>query len=128
MYWYVSVVTDRTHSTIPIMKNLEPHYILNDFQYGCQPGHSCQAQLISIIEEIQYALDHHHHVDLIMLDFCKAFDTAAHNCLLNKLKFYDIQGKIYDWLSIWLIQRTQRVVLDHFSSNYVKVESGVPQG
>ena len=76
------------------MKDLKLLYILNDFQHGFQPGHSCQAQLISIIEEIQYALDHHHHVDIIMLDFCKAFDTIAHNRLLNKLKFYDIQGKI----------------------------------
>ena len=52
-------------------------HILNDFQYGFRPaGHSCQAQLISVIEEIQCALEHHHHVDLIMLDFCKAFATG----------------------------------------------------
>ena len=63
-----------------------------------------------------------------MLDFSKAFDTVTCNRLLNKLKFYGIQGKIYDWLSIWLMQRTQHVVLDGFSSNYVKVESGVLQG
>ena len=40
--------------------------------------------------------------------------TVAHNRLLNKLKFYGIQGKVYDWLSIWLTQRTQHVVLDGF--------------
>ena len=94
-----------------IMNHLESHHILNDFQYDFQPGHSCQAQLISIIvsiiEEIQYALDHSHQVDLIMLDFCKAFDTVVHNCLLNKLKYYGIQGKIYEWLFTWLTQRTQ---------------------
>ena len=51
-------------------------------------GHSCQAQHISIIEEIQYALDHRHQVDLIMLDFSKAaFDTVAHNCLLSSMVF-----------------------------------------
>ena len=111
-----------------IMNHLELHHILNNFQYGFRSGHSCQAQLISIVEEIQYALDHHHHVDLIMLDFCKAFDTVAHHRLLNKLKFYGIKGKVYDWLSIWLTQRSQRVVLDNSSSNYVQVESGVPQG
>jgi len=86
------------------MNHLESHHILNDFQYGFRPGHSCQAQLISIIEEIQYALDHSHQVDLIMLDFCKAFDTVAHNHLLNKLKYYGIQGKIYKWLFTWLTQ------------------------
>ena len=109
------------------MNYLELHHILNNFQYGFRSGHSFQAQLISIVEEIQYALDHHHHVDLIMLDFCKAFDTVAHHRLLNKLKFYDIKGKVYDWLSILLTQRSQHVVLDNSSSNYVQVD-GVPQG
>ena len=111
-----------------IMNHLELHHILDNFQYSFRSGHSCQAQLISIVEEIQYALDHHHHVDLIMLDFCKAFDTVAHHRPLNKLKFYGIKGKVYDWFSIWLTQRSQRVVLDNSSSNYVQVESGVPQG
>ena len=55
-----------------------------------------------------------------MLNFCKAFDTVAHNRLLNKLKFYGIQGNIYDWLSIRLTQRTQWIVLDGFSYNYIK--------
>ena len=84
--------------------------------------------LISIVAESQYGLDNHHQVDLMMLGFCKAFDTLAHNCLLNKLKFYGIQGKLYDWLSIWLIQRTQCVVLDGFVSNHVKVDYDLPQG
>ena len=54
--------------------------------------------------------------------------SVAHHRLLNKLKFYGIKGKVYDWLSIWLTQRSQRVVLDNSLSNYVQVESGVPQG
>ena len=62
-----------------------------------QVTHAMQAQLISVIEDIHavssFALEHHHHVDLIMLYLCKAFDTVAHNRLLNKLKFYGIQGK-----------------------------------
>ena len=41
---------------------------------------------------------------------------------------YSIQGKIYDWLSIWLTKRTQHVVLDGILPNYAKVEFGVPQG
>ena len=111
-----------------IMKHLELHHILNEFQYGFRPGHSCQAQLISIVEEIQYALDQHHQADLIMLDFSKAFDTVPHNRLLHKLKFYGIREKAHEWLSIWLTQRIQRVVLDGQSSSYVNVASGVPQG
>ena len=37
------------------------------------------AQLISIVEEIQHALDQHHQVDLIMLDFSKVLNTVAHS-------------------------------------------------
>ena len=75
-----------------IMKHLESHHILNGFQYGIQPGHSCQAQLISIVEEIQYALDQHYQVDLglIMLDLYKAFDTVAHN---HPLSFMVYKGQ-----------------------------------
>lgn len=42
-----------------------------------RPSHSCQAQLISIVE-LQLPLDCHHQVDLLMLDFSKAFDTVSH--------------------------------------------------
>ena len=71
-----------------IMKHLELYHILNNLQYGFRSGHSCQVQLISIVKEIQYSLDHHYHVDLIMLDFCKTFDTVAHTvyCFLFVVK------------------------------------------
>ena len=103
-----------------IMRHLELHHILNEFQYGFRPGHSWSLrwQLISIVEEIQYALDQHHQADLIMLDFSKVFDTVPHNRLLHKLKFSGIRDKIHEWLSIWLTQRIQHVVLDGKSSSY----------
>ena len=66
-----------------------------------------------------------------MLDFSKAFDMVAHNRLLYILNFYGIiigTIKVHKWLTTWLTQRTQRVVLDGSSSNYVNIESGVPQG
>ena len=36
--------------------------------------------------------------------------------------------KAHNWVTTWLTQRTQRVVLDGSLSRYVNVESGVPQG
>ena len=77
--------------------------------------------LFLLNEEILY---HHHHVNLILLDFCKSFDTVAHNRLL---KFYGIQGIMIGYLT-GLMQKNQCVLLDGFSFNYVKVESGVSQG
>jgi len=81
-----------------IMNHLEQHNILNQHQYGFRPSHSCQAQLISFVEEIQQVLDHHHQIDLVMLDFSKAFDTVLHQWLLKKLNFFGIRGPIHNWI------------------------------
>ena len=102
--------------------------LIGDYQYGFRPSYSCQAQLISIVEELQLAHDCHQQVDLIMLDFSKAFDTVPHQHLLKKLSFYGIDGKLHHWLSTWLTKRSQRVVVDGCESEYVSVLSGVPQG
>ena len=74
------------------------------------------------------AMDRTSQVDIIFIDFRKAFDTVPHCRLLNKLFHYGIQGKIYNWIKIWLSQRLQRVVINGYDSNFVKVQSGVPQG
>ena len=73
-------------------------------------------------------MDQQKQVDLILLDFSKAFDTVLHQRLLTKLAHYGIKGDIYKWINFWLSQRTQRVVVDGESSELVRVESGVPQG
>ena len=63
-----------------------------------------------------------------MLDVSKAFDTVPHQRLLTKLAYYGIQGDIHKWINSWLSQRTQCVVVDRESSDFVRVMSGVPQG
>lgn len=62
------------------------------------------------------------------MDFAKAFDKVPHLHLLYKLDHYGINGNIKNWISAFLTNRTQTVVLDSKSSNTVPVTSGVPQG
>ena len=111
-----------------IMEHLDANRILGTNQFGFRVGHSCEQQLISMIEEIQLAMDCRHQVDVIFLDFQKAFDTVPHQQLLKKLNHYGIHGNIYNWQDIWLTQRKQRVVVSGYESNFVSVKSGVPQG
>ena len=73
-------------------------------------------------------MDHHQQVDLVLLDFCKAFDTVSHCKLLSKLSSYGIHNQTYHWITSWLTNRKQWVTIDGVASKWVPVKSGIPQG
>ena len=52
-------------------------------------------------------------VDLIYLDFAKAFDKVLHSLLLSKLHSYRINGNIVNWIKNWLSNRKKRVLLNN---------------
>ena len=66
-------------------------------------------------------------IDVAILDFSKAFDTVHHAGFLGKLEHYGIDSKILLWISNFLNNCKQRVVVDGSFSNFADVESGVPQ-
>ena len=67
-------------------------------------------------------------VDIIYLDFCKAFDCVPHQRLLSKLKAYGIAGSVLNWITDFLSSRRQRVNVKGSYSDWSSVISGVPQG
>jgi len=70
-------------------------------------------------------MDNHFQVDIMLIDFAKAFDRVPHKRLLHKLS---ITVATHQWIQTWLTQRTQQVVLDGEYSLPAPVLSGVPQG
>ena len=48
-------------------------------------------------------------VDVIFVDFAKAFNKVPHQRLLSKLKSHGISGKVLNWIKNWLSGRVQRV-------------------
>ena len=111
-----------------ILGHLEDHEILTDLQHGFRSGRSCETQLITTFHDIASAYKKGSQIDIAVLDFSKAFDTVPHDGLLSKLKHYGIDDKIWLWISNFLKQRKQRVVVDGIQSDLVTVDSGVPQG
>ena len=68
-------------------------------------------------------------VDVIYLDFQKAFDEVPHQRLIIlKLKSHGMGSSIINWIGQWLTDMRQRVVVDGEVSNSESVLSGVPQG
>ena len=89
---------------------------------------SCETQLILTHHQWATALDKGRQVDVVFLDFSKAFDKVNHAVLLQKLRNFGITGSLLQWCESYLSNRRQRVVLDGLSSSWSDGPSKVPQG
>jgi len=104
------------------------HDIISKHQYGFMKQRSTNTQLITCLEDWYKALYEEKNIDVIYIDYKKAFDSVPINLLLYKLDKIGIKGKLYGWISNFLTNRTFRVkIADKFSSSRT-VYSGVPQG
>ena len=65
-------------------------------------------------------------IDVVYVDFSKAFDRVPHCRLLSKLTGYGISGKLFDWIEDFLIGRTMKVDVNDTLSDSVLCLSGVP--
>ena len=111
-----------------MIKFLEEHKIICKYQHGFVKFKSCVTNLLECLDIITEALNRGFDVDLLFIDFLKAFDLVPHPELIEKLEANGFKGKILDWIKAFLSERKQRVVLDGFSSEWMDVLSGVPQG
>ena len=84
--------------------------------------------MLGFVESITKDLDEVGSVDLIYLDFAKAFDKVPHKRLLKKVVAHGITGNISYWIDKWLSNRRQRVVIEDNYSGWCNVSTGVPQG
>ena len=111
-----------------IVQHLGKQSLINSSQHGFTSGRSCLTNLLEFLEELTKLVDKGFPVDMIYLDFQKAFDRVPHQRLVLKLEAHGICGNILRWIKNWLSDRQQRVVLKGKVSSWVNVSSGVPQG
>ena len=103
--------------------------ILCDNQHGFRSKRSCETQLITTLQNITSQLrTGRDQVDVILLDFSKAFDKVPHRRLLHKLDFYGVRGDTLRWIKSFLSYRKQQVLLEGAMSAEADVISWVPQG
>jgi hypothetical protein len=65
---------------------------------------------------------------LLLLDVSGAFDNVSHRRLLHNLRKRRVDGKIVRWMASFLSDRSTRIVIDGFTSEVYKTETGIPQG
>ena len=107
---------------------LVKHKLINTSQHGFLKARSCLTNLLCFFEEITKWVDDGSPVDIVYLDFQKAFDKVPHQKLLLKLKAHGRGNDVINWIEKWLTHRKQRVIVDGEISNWKSVLSGVPQG
>ena len=65
---------------------------------------SCETQLLSTVNDIAENLDAGRQIDVMLLDFSKAFDRVAHIRLCHKLHHLGINGSVLEWIKCFFIR------------------------
>lgn len=107
---------------------LDQHNILTPYQHGFRKGLSTTTQLVSIVHAFSSIIDKSGQIDVIFLDFSKAFDRVSHSGLLFKLNQLKIPHTLINWIASYLEMRKQFVDVGGHLSDPAPVNSGVPQG
>ena len=97
-------------------------------QHGFVQRRSTQTQQLLYINDLVKSYNTKTQLDIIYLDFSKAFDKVSHHKLLRILDHYNLNYKLVSWIKSFLFNRTQRTVVNNCFSHYIPVTSGVPQG
>ena len=84
-----------------VVQHLESHKLILDSQHGFRKGRSCLSNLLTFLDKVAECVDSGEAVDVIYMDFAKAFDKVPHKRLCRKLESHGISGKLYCWISEW---------------------------
>ena len=83
--------------------------------------HAFIANLLACTHDRAISLHNKTPVDVIYIDFSRAFDSVVHSKLLVKLQTFGISGNLLSWICAFLSDRSQCIVIENCSSSWVSV-------
>lgn len=98
-----------------ILIHLEKFNIPIDCQHGFRQGRSYETQLVTTLPDIALNMGSSIQMDMLNIRFFKTFWCCPPSTL--KLEYYGVRGNILSWISTWLTQRYQRVVVNGGTSS-----------
>ena len=106
-----------------LLSLINKHDILYAFQFGFRTMHSPNLALIILVDPLSRALGNGDFVLGLFLDFSKAFDTANHSILYNKIEIYYARGLAQNSLKVISLKENSMWNIIMFIQ--VKIESFV---
>lgn len=107
---------------------LEKNNLIDNRQHGFRKGKSTVTALLETVHDFAAAIDAQSQIDVIFLDFQKAFDCVSHSKLIIKVRAILKNTALVSWIEAYLRHRQQCVSIDNVCSTPAAVGSGVPQG
>ena len=97
---FISIISKVMKSIIysNIVTHCNKFNIVNTEQHGFRDKRSTYTNLLEIFNDLTNNIDIGNAVDIITIDFAKAFDSINHNKLLVNLHLYGIVDKTLDWI------------------------------
>lgn len=134
----MTIFINRPISILSHIAKLFESIVLNNIQtsvntslvkehHGFRPGRSittCNAVFCNYIFKVFKA---HSQVDVILTDFCKAFDRGDHHILHCVLQAIGFGEPLLSWFCSFIDGRKQFVKIHGIFSDILPISSGIPQ-
>lgn len=106
----------------------ESNNLFNHSQFGFRKNCSTAKAVSKVVRNLVDCLEKGQITSITLCDLSKAFDCVSHNILLDKLKYYGVEGLALTFFTSYLSNRKQCVVMNNVTSDLENVDYGVPQG
>ena len=114
--------------TPQIVEHIKKNLLACRQQHGFVKGRSTTTNLLEALNIWSEAVMHGIPVDILFLDYAKAFDSVPHQRLIKQVESFGITDGALAWIAAFLTDRRQQVRVNGELSSFKPVKSGVPQG